>query len=115
MNNTEYFAQCRDAHSYEALANRLRNWTDDSAAPVAAGHLANRGNYSAYPDRMVTHQKKELFLRCARCNRGHCTDAWAPVGYCTVYDRVRVTEHRHPETWFIEQRVYCLDTNCANV
>ena len=106
--NVEYFNECRDLYSYKEIGTKLKTNNQNG---ITSAHLADRGNYTKYPDRMATHRQKELFVNCQKCGRGHCTDAWAPHGYSSIYDRVVVTSHKDPNTWFMEQLYYCRD-NC---
>lgn len=117
--NALYLDQCRDQDSYKQLNQWMPRWTVmKGMSPV---HLRNRGQYELYPQRMVSFGNdkhgRPVFLRCAQCSRQHCTDAWLPFSYSSVWDRVRMSgdgSHNNPYLYWCRDVSQCLPSNNNN-
>lgn len=102
----KYHAGCRDAYSYELWGQKLMHYSKKYG--ISVEHLNRRGKYDQYPTGTVTHQRDtELFVCCAQCRRNYCTDAWDPISYSSVFDRVRYAA--------THKAYYCLAGDCAAV
>ena len=88
-----YDWHCRNMDDYRQLPSLMQRW--DVAPDLSQKHLDNRGKYEHYPARMATLGKDRrgdpIFVSCANCGRAHCTDAWGPLKYRALADRLRIT------------------------
>jgi hypothetical protein len=108
QDHKDYADRCRDPQSYRALGDAMQHW--QSYPLMSRKHLAARGNYSLYPDRLVSFPQERsgepVFVPCANCARPHCSDAWLPFGYCSLWDRVTMVGDGSPERPYL---YYCRD------
>ncbi len=131
--NAYYWAHCRNQESYEQLGREVSQWRvvelveikeeerRERLRPLKLGdfmpsvHVFNRGSYAEYPARTVSFGKDKrdqpYFIRCSKCGRHHCSDAWLPFGYVSFWQRMRMSGDGSPEKPYL---FWCLDQqNCG--
>lgn len=89
-----YMEQCVDEKTYDDAGLQLRHQAENYG--LSWEHLAKRGRYTEYSER-VTHPEDERFICCHACCKQFCTDPWQPFSYSSAWNRI---------LWVRNEKVY---------